>query len=73
MIRSSLAPLLSPKIKLPDEIVIPLLSKLAISVASETKPTLPDPFLYKPVSSSPINVIEGAPTLPAGFVPPAFR
>ena len=65
--------MLSGIIKLPDEIVIPLLSKLAISVASETKPTLPPLFLNRPVFSSPINVMEGAPKLPAGKLPPAFR
>ena len=65
--------MLSVIIKLPDEIVIQLLSKLAISVASETKPTLPLPFLYRPVFSSPMNVMEGAPNDPEGKVPPAFR
>ena len=60
-------------IKLPDEIVIPLLSVFAISVESETKATLPEPFLYIPVSSSPTNVILGAPKDPEGKLPPEFK
>jgi len=65
--------MLSGIIIFPDEIVIPLLSKLAISVASETNPTLPPLFLYRPEFSSPMKVIDGAPKLPEGKLPPAFR
>jgi len=51
---------------------IPLLSKLPTSVPSEINPTVPDAFLYSPVSVSAEKVIEGRLLEPAGNVPPAF-
>ena len=51
---------------------IPVLSKLATSLPSETNPTVPDAFLYNPVSVSAEKVIEGRLLEPAGNVPPAF-
>ena len=52
--------------------LIPLLSKLPTSVPSETNPTVPDAFLYNPVSTSEVKVIDGRLLVPVGNVPPAF-
>jgi len=52
--------------------VMPLVPKLATSEPSETNPTVPDAFLYSPVSVSELKVIDGVLLEPSGNVPPAF-
>ena len=56
-----------------ESAVIPLLPKLATSEPSETNPTVPDAFLYNPVSVSEEKVIDGTELDPSGNVPPAFK